>query len=255
MPQSVKSILDYYHDKFNRPGFIEHDPIMIPHQFSKKEDIEIIGFLIALIAWGQRISIINSGNRLIELFHGEPHDFILNHTEKDLKKCLKFVHRTFNGDDLISLIGYLQYIYKNKGGLEHAFSYNMSSKDSNVENGLIGFRTIYEQSEFCLHRTLKHIASPEKGSACKRLNMFLRWMVRKDNKGVDFGIWTKIKMSQLICPLDVHVLNQAVELGLIKEGKGDWKTAVDLTKKLKQFDKNDPVKYDFALFGKGVNKE
>lgn len=255
MPQSLKSTLDYYHDKFNRPGFIENDPIMIPHQFSKKEDIEIIGFLIALIAWGQRVSIINSGNRLIELFHGAPHDFILHHTEKDLKKCLKFVHRTFNGDDLISLIGYLQYIYTNKGGLEHAFSYQLSAKDTSVEKGLIGFRTLYEQSEFCLHRTLKHIASPEKGSACKRLNMYLRWMVRKDDNGVDFGIWTKIQSSQLICPLDVHVLNQAVELGLIKEGKGDWKTALDLTKKLKQFDKNDPVKYDFALFGKGVNKE
>jgi uncharacterized protein (TIGR02757 family) len=249
---SVKSILDKRFKQYNHIGFIENDPISIPHQMSKKEDIEIIGFLVALIAWGQRVSIIKSGERLLELMHNEPHDFILNHSEKELKECMSFVHRTFNGSDLSSLIEFLRWIYAEKGGLEEAFSFNINDGDITVENGLIGFRQLYEGSEFVQHRTLKHIASPAKGSACKRLNMYLRWMVRKDEGGIDFGIWTKIKPSQLICPLDVHVLNQAAALGLIKSGKGDWKTAVELTNQLRKFDKNDPVKYDIALFGEGV---
>lgn len=255
MGNELKKYLDAQYEKFNNRDFIINDPISIPKLFSKKEDIEIIGFLIAIISWGQRISIIRSGKRLIELFHQQPLDFVLNHTESDLKKCQKFVHRTFNGDDLISIVSFLQHLYKDDKGLEFAFSQYIKHSDKTVEKGLIGFRKSYEDSEFCLHRTLKHIASPLKGSACKRINMFLRWMVRKDDKGVDFGIWNSIKASQLICPLDVHVLNQAGALGLIKQGKGDWKTALYLTDKLRKFDSKDPVKYDFALFGTGIENK
>lgn len=253
MPINIKSILDQRLEAYNHLGFIPDDPISIPHRFSKKEDIEIIAFFMATLAWGQRKSIINSGERLLNIMHNSPYEFIVGHSDKDLKACLKFVHRTFNGDDLISMIEFLQWIYVSKGGLESVFSSNIGVKDMTVENGLISFRQIYEQSEFVLHRTLKHIASPAKGSACKRLNMYLRWMVRKDDKGVDFGIWKSIKPSQLICPLDVHVLNQAGALGLIRQGKGDWKTAVELTNRLRKFDPHDPVKYDIALFGAGVN--
>lgn len=254
MDKSIKQLLDERLLRYNHLGFIPDDPVSLPHRFSQKEDIEIIAFLVALIAWGQRVSIIRSGEKLIDLMQDDPHDFILNHKESDLKVCLKFVHRTFNGADLVSLIQFLQWIYLEHGGLEKAFSVHISKKDNNVENGLIGFRKLYEQSEFCLPRTLKHIASPLKGSACKRLNMFLRWMVREDEAGIDFGIWKSINSAQLICPLDVHVLKQAAALGLIKSGKGDWKTAVELTEKLKKFDKNDPVKYDIALFSEGVSK-
>lgn len=251
---SIKSELDYYYELYHRPDFIAKDPILLPHKFSKKEDIEIIGFFVALIAWGQRVSIIKSGERLIELFHQSPYDFIVNHKDKDLKQCLTFVHRTFNGDDLLSLIAYLKYLYTEKKGLEGAFAEGLTKNHKTVETALIGFREGFEKSEFALHRTLKHIASPAKGSACKRLNMYLRWMVRQDSKGIDFGIWKSISPAQLICPLDVHVLNQAAALGLIKEGKGDWKTAVELSNKLRKYDPKDPVKYDFALFGKGVNE-
>ena len=251
---SLQSQLDHYYELYNRSDFIEHDPILLPHRFTKKEDIEIIAFFVALIAWGQRISIIRSGEKLIQLFHNAPHDFILHHTDKDLKACQSFVHRTFNGDDLLSLIAYLKALYQSGEGLEKAFSKHLKRTDTTVEAALIGFRRAFQNSEVALSRTLKHIATPEKGSACKRLNMYLRWMVRKDDKGVDFGIWKSIKASQLVCPLDVHVIRQAGELGLISNSKGDWKTALELTQNLKVFDPKDPVKYDFALFGKGVSE-
>lgn len=251
---SVQSLLDDYYLRFNRRDFITNDPILLPHRFTKKEDIEIIGFFVALIAWGQRISIIRSGEKLIQLFHKAPHDFILHHIDKDLKACQSFVHRTFNGDDLLSLLAYLQILYQSGEGLEKAFSKHLNRQDTTVEPALAGFRRAYETSDVALPRTLKHIATPEKGSACKRLNMYLRWMVRKDDKGVDFGIWKSIKTSQLICPLDVHVIRQANELGLISNSKGDWKTALELTNNLRNFDPKDPVKYDFALFGKGVSE-
>lgn len=251
---SVQSLLDDYYLRYNRRDFIANDPILLPHRFTKKEDIEIIAFFVALIAWGQRISIIRSGEKLIQLFHEAPHDFIVNHTAKDLKACVSFVHRTFNVDDLLSLIAYLQEMYQNGSGLEKAFSKHLKRQDTTVEAALIGFRRDFENSAVALPRTFKHIATPEKGSACKRLNMYLRWMVRKDDQGVDFGIWTSIKASQLICPLDVHVIRQASELGLISNSKGDWKTALELTQRLREFDPKDPVKYDFALFGKGVSE-
>lgn len=251
----IKQFLEEKFLLFNTPDFIPNDPISIPKQFNKKEDIEIIGFLIALISWGQRKSILKSGQRLIELFDHAPHDFIINHHPADLKPCLSFVHRTFNGDDLLSLIEFLRLIYTQQGGLEVAFSKHLHKKDRNIERSIDGFVGLYINSEAYLPRTLKHLARPSKGSACKRINMFLRWMVRADEQGVDFGLWKDISTSQLVCPLDVHVIREAQALGLLKSDKSDWKTAVELTEKLKHFDKNDPVKYDFALFGYGEFKK
>ncbi|HEY1045731.1 MAG TPA: TIGR02757 family protein, partial [Bacteroidia bacterium] len=208
----IKLLLETGYERYNRPDFISNDPISLPHLFKKKEDIEIIGFFVSIIAWGQRKSIINSGLKMIELMQNAPHDFILHHTENDLKKCSKFVHRTFNGDDFLSLIGFIQSLYLNNGGLEFAFSSHLKKKDNNVGPAISGFRKLFENSPYFVDRTKKHIASPDKGSACKRINMYLRWMVRKDDKGVDFGLWKTIRMDQLVCPLDVHVLNQAKTL-------------------------------------------
>lgn len=250
--ETLKTILDKAYLKHNAIGFIENDPIALPHLFSKKEDIEIIGFLVAIIAWGQRVSIINNGKKLIEIFENAPHQFITQHNDNDLKRCLKFVHRTFNDTDLLSIIGFLKEIYLHNGGLELSFSKHITAKDSSIEKSLNGFRQQFENTPSFIQRTGKHIAHPLAGSACKRLNMYLRWMIRKDEFGVDFGLWQSIKPAQLICPLDVHVIRTATELGLLTEAKSDWKTALFLTDKLRQFDKNDPVKYDFALFGMGV---
>lgn len=246
--------LNHFYAVYNQPGFIENDPVQIPHLFSKKQDIEIMGFFAAILAWGQRVTIINNCKKLIEIMNGAPHDFILNYSDSDLKKCESFVHRTFNGTDLLSFIAFLKVIYTKNDSMESAFSNQLHKNDETVEKALNGFRNLYENSEAFVQRTTKHIAHPAAGSACKRINMFLRWMVRKDTAGVDFGIWNQIASSQLICPLDIHVIRVATELGLLKNPKGDWKTAVLLTNQLKQFDAIDPVKYDFALFGMGVNK-
>lgn len=249
----VKIKLEALYNKYNRIDFIENDPISIPHQYKQKEDIEIMGFFASILAWGQRKTIIRSCENLNVIFERNPYDFIINHQETDLKRCLKFVHRTFNDTDLISIINFLKDIYSKHGSLDNFFSLHISHDDKTIENGLIQFRLAYENSPAFINRTKKHIASPLSGSACKRLNMFLRWMVRKDINGVDFGIWSSINSSQLICPLDVHVIRQAYEIGLLRHEKADWKNALYLTNQLKKMDPNDPVKYDFALFGMGVN--
>ncbi len=255
MPRvSIKSILDNNYLRYNQLDFIKDDPITLPHLFTRKEDIEIMGFLAAIIAWGQRKTIISNGLKLATIFEHQPYSFITQHSDVELKKCLGFVHRTFNETDLLSIIGFLRELYVNGGGLEHAFSRHLTKKDLTVEAALIGFRNDFENSRSFIKRTGKHIASPAAKSACKRLNMFLRWMVRKDDSGVDFGIWTSIRPAQLVCPLDVHVIRQAVGIGLLKHPKGDWQTALELTAKLRAFDPLDPVKYDFALFGMGVSE-
>lgn len=248
----LKVFLDQKHKEFNQLGFIKEDPISIPHQFSTKEDIEIIGFFIALISWGQRKSIIKSGENLLSIFDHSPYDFIVNHQDSDLKRCIGFVHRTFNDSDLLSLIAFIQSLYLSGEGLENSFSKHLKKSDQTVEKALNGFRLSYENSQFFLNRTKKHIAYPMGGSACKRINMFLRWMVRNDEFGVDFGIWKQISPQQLICPLDVHVIHQAYKLGLIQSEKGNWNTANELTAALRKLDPKDPVKYDFALFGMGI---
>jgi uncharacterized protein (TIGR02757 family) len=242
---------------YNQKSFISSDPISIPHRFSKKQDIEIAGFFAAIFAWGNRITIINKSNELIKLMDDAPFQFITQHQEIELKRFLDFKHRTFNATDLLHFIRVLRYHYNNDSitepSLETAFSKALSRKDDTVENALVSFHDYFFSLEDSPGRTKKHISTPANNSSCKRLNMFLRWMVRKDDAGVDFGIWTSIKPHQLVCPLDVHVQRVARRLGLITSEKSDWKTAVELTNNLKQLDPKDPVKYDIALFSMGVN--
>ena len=239
-------------DEYNQPNFIPHDPICIPHGFTKKQDIEIAGLFAAVLAWGLRKTIIKKCNLLLSWMDNSPFDFIKNHSEKDLKKFETFKHRTFNGTDTLYFIHFLTKHYSKNESLETAFTNWMKPNDLNVENGLIGFHNYFFDDEFAPQRTRKHIATPARKSACKRLNMMLRWFVRNDEKGVDFGIWNNIKTSQLICPLDVHVERQARVLNLIERKQSDWKAALELTENLKKADKIDPIKYDFALFGVGV---
>ncbi len=246
---NLKKFLNSKEKQYNNPDFIQGDPIQIPHYFNKKEDIEISGFLTATIAWGNRKSIIKSAGRMMELLDYSPYDFIINSKESDLKKILNFVHRTFNGVDFIQFINSLKNIYKNHGGLEEIFSKNII--DESLHNSTHQFKKIFFEVDH-LSRTQKHISDPYKGSASKRINMFLRWMVRKDKNGVDFGIWNTIDQSYLSCPLDVHSGNVARRLGLLKRKQNDHKAVLELDKKLRSFDSNDPSKYDFALFGIGV---
>lgn len=251
----VYRLLEQKAKEYNRKEFIQSDPISIPHRFTKKQDIEILGFWIAMMAWGNRKSIINSGNKLVELMEDAPHDFVLNHREKDLKRFLGFKHRTFNATDALYFVEFFKQHYSNYESLEDAFlemDNGCPMTDANTETLLINFHDYFFSIEDSPHRTRKHIATPVRGSTCKRMNMFLRWMVRKDKNGVDFGIWKKIKPSQLFIPLDVHVDRTARKLGLIKRKQSDWEAVVELTENLKQFDPTDPVKYDYALFGLSV---
>ncbi|MDD7887394.1 TIGR02757 family protein [Flavivirga sp. 57AJ16] len=245
----LKDFLDAKVIQYNNPRFIESDPIQIPHQFSKKEDIEISAFLTATIAWGNRKSIINNAKRLMELLDHSPFDFVLNHSENDLEKLMSFVHRTFNGHDGIQFIKSLKHIYKNHGGLESIFSKH--SKTQSLQIAISKFKSAFFEIEH-LQRTQKHISDPLKNSAAKRINMFLRWMVRNDNAGVDFGIWKSFSPSKLSCPLDVHSGNVARKLGLLQRKQNDAKALLQLDTSLRELDTNDPVKYDFALFGLGV---
>lgn len=247
----LKELLETKTRQYNNLQFIATDPISIPHLFTKKEDIEISAFLAAAIAWGQRPTIIKNGHQLVEWMDLAPHDFIINFNENDLKPFKKFVHRTFNGEDCEFFLWSLKNIYQSYKTLENAFTSGFSIDEPNVKQGIILFRRRFFEIEHP-SRSQKHIADPDRGSAAKRLNMFLRWMVRQDNTGVDFGIWTKILPSHLICPLDVHVANVARKLGLLSRKMNDWQAAEELTAVLKTFDKSDPVKYDFALFGLGI---
>lgn len=248
--RDLKTFLDQKYLEYNRPDFIPDDPICIPHRFSKKQDIEITAFWAAILAWGQRKTIINKCTELFERMDNAPHDFILHHKEEDLKKFLSFKHRTFNDIDTLYFISFFKWYYQRNDSLENAF--RISKRDQNTEAALIHFHELFFELPYAPQRTRKHIATPARNSACKRINMFLRWMVRKDQKGVDFGIWNKLSPSQLICPCDVHVERVARKLGLINRSQSDWKTALELTEALKTFDSKDPVKYDFALFGLGV---
>jgi len=253
MIENLKSFLDSKVAQYNRPDFIQNDPVSIPHVFSKKQDIEIMGFWAATLAWGQRGTIINKCNELIRLMDGAPYDFIMNHEEPDLKKLLRFKHRTFNDTDTLYFISFFRYHYENHDSLEDAFVPNSSI--SGVEASLNHFRKYFFSLPDHPQRTMKHVSSPSQKSTCKRLNMFLRWMVRKDDCGVDFGIWNKLKPADLIMPCDLHVDRVARKLKLITRKQTDWQTAVELTERLKEFDLNDPVKYDFALFGLGIEEK
>ena len=247
--EEIISFLNYKSNQYNNIKFIETDPIQIPHLFNKKEDIEISGFLTSTIAWGNRKSIIKSAEKLIELLDHSPYDFILNHKKRDLDTLKPFVHRTFNGIDLIQFVKSLKHIYKNYNGLEEIFRNNI--KDDSMQYAIHKMKKIFFEIPHT-NRTKKHISDPMRGSAAKRINMFLRWMVRDDTRGVDFGIWKSISPRYLSCPLDVHTGNVARKLGLIQRKQNDHKAVMELDKKLREFDQSDPVKYDFALFGLGV---
>lgn len=249
---SLAQFLDSRVDMYNRASFIPPDPVCIPHSFTKKQDIEIAGFFAAIFAWGNRATIINKSRELLQLMDNAPHDFCVNTDPERLKKLLAFKHRTFNTTDLLYFIEFFHYYYTQYTSLETAFTRWMNKKDLTVEHGLNGFYNHFFSLPDIPLRTRKHIASPEKKSSCKRLNMYLRWMVRKDKAGVDFGIWKNISPAQLVCPLDLHVARVAKKLGLLQREPTDWQAALELTARLRELDPKDPVKYDFALFGLGV---
>lgn len=291
MIKNLKVFLDSKVEQYNRPDFIENDPIVIPHQFSVQQDIEIMGFFAAMLAWGQRKTIINKCNELSSRMDNTPYEFVKNHKGRDLKALLGFKHRTFNDTDLLYFMQFFQNHYLRYNSLEDAFI--PKSKDHvfrdeyleefigdrsfveltspacyidellisgntttrNIESNLNYFRSYFFSLPDYPRRTIKHVSSPAQKSTCKRLNMFLRWMVRKDDKGVDFGLWSKLKPSQLICPCDVHVDRVARKLNLISRKQTDWQTALELTQRLREFDPDNPVKYDFALFGLGIEEK
>ncbi|PZV84011.1 uncharacterized protein (TIGR02757 family) [Algoriphagus aquaeductus] len=251
----IKDFLDEKVIQYNQPGFITLDPISIPHRFSKKQDIEISGFFAAILAWGQRKTIINKCLELFSLMDNAPYDFLLQHQEEDLKSLLNFKHRTFNEVDTLYFIHFLSWYYRQFDSLEDAFLIGQTGMRDSMESILTRFHEYFFSLPDAPSRTKKHIATPARKAACKRINMYLRWMVRDDAKGVDFGLWKKIHPSQLICPCDLHVDRVARKLGLITRKQTDWQTALELTDRLREFDPEDPVKYDFALFGLGVEEK
>lgn len=248
----LKTLLDAAVAQYNQAAFIDSDPIGIPHRFSKLQDREIMGFWTAMLAWGQRKTIIKNANLLAKLMDGAPYDFIQNHEESDRARLLQFKHRTFQSTDTLYFLEFFQRYYQQHTSLETAFSRHLQPGDETVEKALVGFHRDFFDHPFAPDRTRKHVATPERGSTCKRLNMFLRWMVRQDGCGVDFGLWTNMRASQLLIPLDVHVDRVARRLGLLQRKQTDWLAVLELTAALRQFDETDPVKYDFALFGLGV---
>jgi uncharacterized protein (TIGR02757 family) len=250
--QNLMEFLNTKVDEYNQPFFIEDDPISVPHLFTKKTDIEIAALFASLFAWGNRTTIIRKAKELMTLMDMAPYDFIRHAGENELKKMLAFKHRTFNPTDLLYFIEFLRFHYNRYESLENAFSAGMDQSDETTEKALTYFHHYFFSLNEAPGRTRKHIATPEKGSTCKRLNMLLRWMVRKDNRGVDFGIWKNISPSQLVCPIDLHVARVAKRFNLLQRKKTDWQAALELTGYLRTFDKTDPVKYDFALFGLGV---
>lgn len=249
-----RSLKDFFDEKvrqYNRPEFIKDDPVCIPHGFTRKQDVEIAGLFAAVFAWGNRTTIINKSRELMQLMDHAPYDFCLHHSPKDLQSLTAFKHRTFNSTDLLYFVTFLQYHYSRHNSLEEAFVPGKKAENG-IEQALTCFHHYFFSLEHVPNRTRKHIATPYKGSTCKRLNMYLRWMVRRDKQGVDFGIWKKIRPADLICPIDLHVARVAKRFGLLNRKQIDWQAAVELTSYLRTLDPSDPVKYDFALFGLGV---
>ena len=250
--KNIKLLLDAAVEYYNLPAFIANDPISIPHRFEHLPDREIMGFWTAMLAWGQRKTIIQNAERLVELMDGAPHHFVLNHVEKDRERFLAFKHRTFQATDTLWFLEFFQQYYRQHTSLEQAFTRHLNPGAVTTETALIGFHKGFFDHPDAPDRTRKHVATPERGSTCKRLNMFLRWMVRRDTSGVDFGQWTGISPAQLLIPLDVHVERVARHLGLLTRKQTDWQSVLELTSRLREFDAADPVKYDFALFGLSV---
>ena len=251
--KELKHFLDAKVALYNQPSFIANDPVCIPHLFTKKQDREIAGLFAAVLAWGNRTTIINNCNKLMGWMDGTPHDFILNHKDTDLKGFVSFVHRTFNATDLLYFIEFLQWHYRQHDSLECAFVPGEVYTEPTVAEALIHFHRHFFSIEHP-ERTKKHIATPERNSACKRINMYLRWMVRSDDKGVDMGLWKRIQPHQLICPLDVHVARVANRLGLIPDIRSNWNNAMLLTAELRHLNADDPAIYDYALFGLGAEE-
>ncbi len=254
MVDNLHEFLEERVTQYNRPGFIKNDPIQIPHSYSKKQDVEITAFWTSMLAWGQRVTIINKSKELFGLMGDSPHDFMVNHTEEDRAKFLDFKHRTFQATDTLYFLAFFQQYYRKHESLETAFSQHLSADALHVGQGIAGFHDAFFALEHAPKRTRKHIATPIRKSTCKRMNMFLRWMVRKDDAGVDFGLWQQLKPSQLLMPLDVHVDRVARSLGLIERKQTDWQTVLELTECLRAYNADDPVRYDYALFGMGVEK-
>ena len=245
----LKEFLDEKVELYNKPSFIESDPIQIPHLYSAKEDIEIAGFLASTIAWGNRKMIINNAKKMMDFMGNSPYDFVMSHSDSQLEPLENFVHRTFNGKDFATFIKSLQHIYTNHGGLEAVFARHQ--QEDSMQNAISEFKKLFFEIDH-LPRTQKHVSDPLKNSASKRINMWLRWNCRTDNQGVDFGIWKTISPAKLSCPLDVHSGNVARKLGLLTRKQNDAKALAELDANLRLLDKNDPVKYDFALFGLGI---
>lgn len=249
MDPSLKDFLEDKVIQYNTKSFIEDDPISVPHLFSQKEDIEIAAFLSATIAWGNRKSIVKNARKMVSLLDDDPYDYVINHTAKDISRLKNFVHRTFNGEDFTFFIEALRNIYIHHGGLERVFERGLGQ--DHLQLAISRFKKVFFEIEHP-SRTLKHVSDPMKGSSAKRINMFLRWMVRRDKSGVDFGIWEGISPAQLSCPLDIHTGNIARKLGLLNRKQNDNRAVLELDRQLRILDSRDPVKYDFALFGLGV---
>lgn len=247
--KSLKEFLDEKVLQYNNPYFVEFDPIQIPHLYTEKEDIEIAGFLTAIISWGNRVSIIKSAKRMMEIMGNSPFDFVINHKEEHLVKLEGFVHRTFNADDFAFFLTALKHIYIKKNGLEGVFAQYQT--DTSLQPAIHHLKKKFFELPH-LPRTLKHLPDPMKGSAAKRINMYLRWMIRRDKRGVDFGLWKDVSPSKLSCPLDLHTGTVARKLGLLKRKQNDAKAVLELDSSLRSFDPEDPVKYDYALFGLGI---
>lgn len=251
-PAELKVWLDEAVARFNQPAFIEADPISIPHLFTKKEDIEIAAFIAATLAWGQRKTVLNNATNLMARMDMAPHDFVLHATPADLKKMDGFVHRTFNSTDARYFVRALQHIYRKAGGMEAVFANAVEPDDQDIRNGLVALRAAFLKPRGVQARTIKHFSDVTRGSSAKRLNMFLRWMVRRDNAGVDFGLWRGVQPAQLLCPLDVHTGRVARVLGLLQRKQDDFAAVLELTAALRQLDAADPIRYDIALFGLGA---
>ncbi len=248
--EDISKLLNQKIKQYNNIEFIESDPISIPHMFTKKEDIEISGFITSIISWGRRPAILKSARKLMALMDNAPYDFLMNSKDIEFKRFEGFVYRTFNSDDCIFLISALQNIYKRNNSLE-TIATNSFNNNGDIFSVIIALRDAILETPH-LKRSEKHLGNPLTGSAAKRINMYLRWMIRQDDNGVDFGIWKDISPAALMCPLDVHSGNVARKLGLLDRKQNDWKSVEELTSKLRTFDKEDPVKYDYALFGIGV---
>lgn len=247
----LKPLLDDLYEKYSTPDFIQSDPVQIPHMYDKRQDIEIAGFFAAVFAWGQRITIINKSKELLERMGDSPYEFIVNHSEKDLVNFMDFKHRTFQADDTLYFLHWLQTYYRDNDTLEDAFLHS-NNNQFDSKSSLIHFHDLFFDDPLAPERTRKHVATPARKSTCKRLNMYLRWMVRPNDKGIDFGLWQRIPLSGLMIPLDLHVEKTARQLGLLKRKQRDWQAVEELTEALKAFDPEDPAKYDYALFGLSI---